>query len=288
MITRKNVLCVFLLVLTVLSASCTRGGEGGSGGGGNASGQKAPREILEMESSLLEIMRQADLVPVIERSAQQGGEAKKMTDLTFDETTLGEVLKREEETGSGGEWGQQKLPEESAAVWTRIKASIAGLHDQWDRLEPQVAAENIPEEAIASFEETLDWLTASATAGSYPGTLAAANQLTRHLAKFMEPFAEPPAPQAYEIKYYIRETVLQAAEGKYDAARENLSKIREQQPAVHKALKDRDAAERAEELDISLNNLQRAVEKEEPELVKINAAVVMENMVQAIEKMQGS
>ncbi|HOL18076.1 MAG TPA: hypothetical protein PLY40_07310, partial [Bacillota bacterium] len=166
----RNIICVFLLALTVLFAACTSGGESGKGGGGNAAGQKVPSEIMEMESSLLEIMRQADLVPVIEKNAQQGGEAKKMTELTFDETTLGEVLKREEKAGSGGGGGeQQKLPEKSTEVWTTIKGAVTGLHDQWDRLEPQVMAEKISQDTIASFEETLDQLTASVTAGSSPG-----------------------------------------------------------------------------------------------------------------------
>jgi len=40
---------------------------------------------------------------------------------------------------------------------------------------------------------------------------------------------------------------------------------------------------------LELKNLQRAVDKEEPDLVKINAAVAMENVIQAIKKMgQGS
>ena len=165
-----------------------------------------------------------------------------MTELTFDETTLGEVLKREEDTGSGGGGEQQKLPEESAAVWSRIKTSVTGLHDQWDRLEPQVAAENISQETIAGFEEALDRLTASVTDGNSPGTLAAANQLTRHLAKLMEPFAEPPTPQAYEMKYYLRETVLRRWKGNMMGQGEPVHDPKSSRR--QKALKDQDAQSR--------------------------------------------
>ena len=280
----KKSVFLFCLFLLILLPGCTRGAQEGSPEGNSP--QTAPREITEIETRTLEIMQQADLIPVIEKASAQGEETKKMTELTYDETILGEVLKREAETASGGNGEQKALPEETDEVWNTIKKAITDLHDQWDRLEPQIAAEKVSQEMISNFEEVLDRLTAFGTEESVLGTLTAANQLTLHLAKFMGPFEDPPSPIAYELKYHVRNTVLTAAEDNYEAAREDLAYIREQQPALRKALEENDAAESADELEMSLVDLQRAVDKQDLELVKINAAVVMENVVKAIEKLK--
>jgi hypothetical protein len=283
--TRIIALFVIVFMLSISLSGCTRSAREDSPGGNSP--KAAPREISEMETRALEIMQQADLIPVVERTVQQGEEAKKMTELTFDETMLTEVLKREAETNSGGGGGdQQSLPKDTGEVWTKIKKAITELHDQWDRLEPQVAGEKISQEMIDNFEEDLDRLTASGTEQNRLGSLVAANQLTQHLAKFMVPFEDPPAPLAYELKYHVRNIVLNTAGGHYAAARESLAYIRDQQPALKKALEEKNSSSSAEELDISLNNLQRALDKQDFELIKINAAVVMENVVQAIEKLK--
>lgn len=280
---RKPILLLFLLLL-ILLPGCTRGAREGTPEGNSP--QTAPREITEIEAGTLEIMQQADLIPVIEKTSAQGEEAKKMAELTYDETILGEVLKREAEAASGGGEEQQSLPKEPEEAWGTIKMAITDLHDQWNRLEPQVAGEKISQEMINNFEEVLDRLTAFGTEQNAFATLAAANQLTQHLTKFMVPFEEPPGPLAYELKYHVRNIVLNAAEDNYEAARESLTYIREQQPVLRKALEENDGVDSADELEMSLENLQRALDKQNLELVKINAAVVMENLVQAIEKIR--
>ncbi len=279
---RKIVLFMFMFLL-ILLPGCTRGDREDTEG---SKPQTVPREISDMETRTLKIMQQADLIPYIEKASEQGDETKKWEELTFDDTILGEVLKREAEDGSLGDGEKQSLPEDAEEAWDMIKVAITDLHDQWDRLESHVTEENISQEVIDDFEEVLDRLTVSGSGQNAFDTVATANQLTQYLAKFRVPFEEAPSPLAYELKFHVRNIVLNAAESSYEIALESLTYIQEQQAALKKALDEQDAADSAEELNTSLDNLQRALEKQDFELVKINAAVVMGNLIQAIEKIE--
>ncbi len=286
---RNNVIVLLLLVLMLFSAGC--GGEKKSEE--NRQEQKEmPRAITEIEKGLLSIMQQADLIPVTNRlsgqaqskAANGAGEDKKKESstqektLTFEETLLGELLQRESE-GEGNENGMQEPPESTEAIWDNIKETITELHMRWNELEPLLTEEDIPPAQINYFEEGLDSLTVSGTEQNYFGTMAAANQLSSPLAKFMAPFAEKTISSAYELKFHVRNIVLQAAIDDYTGAQESLDYLKEQTPALANQLDK----EEFKALETSLDNLQRVLQKQNLNLVVLNAAVVMENMVKAIE-----
>jgi len=286
---RNNVIVLLLLVLMLFSTGC--GGE--KKPEGNRQGQKEmPRAITEIEKGLLSIMQQADLIPVTNRLSEQAqskaangaGEDKKKESstqektLTFEETLLGELLQRELE-GEGNENGKQEPPESTEAIWDNIKKTITELHMRWNELEPLLIEENISPAEINNFEEGLDSLTVSGTEQNYFGTMAAANQLSRPLAKFMASFAEKTISSAYEMKFHVRNIVLQAAIDDYAGAQKSLDYLKEQSPSLANKLDK----EEFRALETSLDNLQRVLQKQNLDLVVLNAAVVMENVAQAIE-----
>lgn len=275
MITRKGLaLLVSLLLLFV--AGCPGGGDNPEGD--DQAQAEMPREIDEMNNELLDIMWQADRIPLAGQSSQQEGEdgqgAEQEQEPTFDETTLGEVLDREMEDEAGDE--NQTLPEDTEAVWDDIKMKITELHSQWNELEPLLVKENVSEDLISAFEEELDSLTTFSTSKNQSGVLTAANQLTFYLSKFREPFTEDETPLAYELRYHVRSIVLNAAGGDFAEAQDSLAYIKEQQRSLTRNIEDEESAE----MDNSLDNLERALDKENLDLVKINAAEVMENLVQ--------
>lgn len=284
--------------------------------------KEMPEAIGGIERGALEIMRLADLVPVIDKIQEQQvaeeteenqeqnedengqqddeaepeeqevfnqrqGQSQEM--VTFEETLLAEVLKREEEDEPEvlEERGEEAdTPRNAEELWDNVKINVASLHDQWDELEPILIKENVPPDAINQFKEELDTLTQVSVEEDYFGTLVAANQLTEFLPEFMKPFAENNAPIAYELKYHVRNVVLTAAEENYDEAQESLDYMKERVRSLNDDLEEEEAQDTVAELQTSLDNLDRAIEKEELNLIKIKAAVTMENLVEAIDELE--
>ena len=148
------------------------------------------------------------------------------------------------------------------------------------------AEKNVSQEVISKFEDELDRLTVSATAQQPFSVLSAANELTGYLYKFMASFAETPVPLTYEFKYHVRNILLQADSGAYGEAEESLAYMKEQKPALTMALEEKKASTQDAELNASLDNLQRALDKQNFDLVKVNAAVVMENLTMILQVLE--
>ena len=275
---RKHILLLLILIL-LLPVACT--GEKKKTPQNSGAVKTIPQGIKDMEGSLQEIMRQVDLIPVIDKLASGEG---KTADLTFEATTFGEVLTREVETG--GKEKKQKPPQDEAEIWNQIKQKVTALHGQWDKLEPDLMQKKVPAAVISKFEDELDSLTLFSTAQDGQGILRSANQLTGYLYQLMASFVEAPVPLTYEFKYRLRKILINAASGAYEPAREDLAFMKEQKAALTMALEDRKAGTLEAEFSASLDNLQRALDKQNFDLVKVNAAVVMENLamiLQAIE-----
>lgn len=260
---------LLLFIIMYFTVGC---GMGGNPEDGRQDQKEMPRAIMEMESGLQEIMLQADLIPLIEQYAAAG--------LTFEETILGEVLAREMEQKLN-ELQQQDMPQSEEEAWDNIKMTVTELYGHWNDLEPQLMQESVSREEMNSFEQNLDSLTVRSTAQNRFEVMGTANQLTGCLSQFMAPFAEPPSPLAHELKFHLRELVLKAAAGDYGGAAANMGFIKEQGPVLSDALGEGDAAE----LDTAISNLQRAVEKENLDLIRVNAAVLMENLAAAIRQL---
>ncbi|NLM22665.1 MAG: hypothetical protein GX210_01055 [Firmicutes bacterium] len=268
---RIKALLFLLLFLLLLGSGCPRGDE--KSGEKSSSGTPLPPELEQMENVLLEIMQQADLLPLVEQS-QSSGEKSREQKPTFDQTTLGEVLNREMQSG---EKTESKLPADGEQVWNSIKMNIVALHGQWDKLEPKLREQNIPRETVAAYEEELDSLTLAGTSRNEAVLLEAANRQTLYLSRFRMPFSGGQPPLLGELRYYVRSIVLNSAGGDFAGAQEELGLIREQLPALTKEL----AVEETAGLEISLENLQRALDKEDLNLVKIKAAELMDKLVQS-------
>ena len=237
--------------------------------------EEKPGEIEEIEEIALEIMQQVNLIPVIEMPGET---------VTFEETILGDLL--EKEMVNDEEKENLELPENTEEIWDSIKVALTELHQQWDELKPQLTGENISPDIINSFEETMDSLIGYSTQEDHFSTLAAANQLTKYLSKIMPPFAENSAPAAYELKYHTRHILLAAAADNFQETKVSLEYVEELKQGISKDLEEQQAAEMAEKLNNSLDNLQRAVNKQNPDMVKIKAAILMENIMDVIEELE--
>lgn len=314
----KKTILIIILLFVISIAGC--GSFPGCGTAEKKSDKNAqdkkemPEEIMDMEASVLKIMHQADLIPLVElMSRQSGGEAggqgsgegggqnsggggeqeagggggqgqKQDVKLTFEKTILGEVLKREMEAEGSNNEEINKIPENTEEIWNNIKTTVIGLHDQWNKLEPTVMQENIPSDTVNSLEETLESLTLAITEHNYFNTLSFANELTGHLSKISAPFAQNAIPAINEQRYHVRNILLSAANNNYEEARGSLNYIKEHSRAVTSSLKERE--KKSDSLNMCIDNLQGALDEQNLGLINIKAAIVMEELVKIKEELK--
>ncbi|WZL74584.1 hypothetical protein QBE52_07800 [Clostridiaceae bacterium 35-E11] len=315
-IMKKHIL-LLLTVCIIFSASCTQKPQKPKEK--QEDGLKPmPKVIEEIEKDTLKIMNQADMVPYFERvivekkkieedkkieEMQMSKPAENANDqkpeekpkemsssqeqpkpMTIAESILTDVLKREEVSSNASE--TKKPPKDIAEVWKKINTSIKGLHYKWNILEPLLIQQNITPETIKEFEDTLDNLTKYGIDQNYFDTLSSANRLTAYLPKFMSYFKTEISPITYTLKYHIRSVVLNSAIGQYSMAQEALNKMKEQSQSLKSELIEKKAKSTADKFDASILNSQKSLDKKDLNLIKINASIVMKNVMLMMEDLK--
>ncbi|MFZ5968136.1 MAG: hypothetical protein ACOYVK_13310 [Bacillota bacterium] len=280
-----------------------------------------PKVIEEIEKDALKIMEQADMIPYfqkiivekqikeMESSAQQSnvdlsisgsGENKlevkadssekseedKPQSITIEDSILSEILKKEKENSDEGQ--TEKPPKDIEETWKKINDLIKGLHGKWNVLEPQLTPVNVPPEMIGQFEDTLNQLTKFGFDKKYFETISTANNLTAHLPKFMTYYKYDIPPHVYTLKYHIRDIVLNASVGNFQAAQDSLDKFRELSQGLKSELIKKKAQDVSDKLDASVTNLQNAIKNKDMLLLKINAGIVAKNVMLIKDALTGS
>lgn len=317
-IVRKHIL--FLIVICIIfSASCSKKPQKPKEKQDDEP-KSMPKVIEEIEKDTLEIMNQADMVPYFERvivekkkmeeekkieemqmakSQDNTGEQKpeekpknmsqqeeQPKPMTITESILTDILKKEEVSSDTSQ--TEKPPKDIDTVWKKINTSIKGLHYKWNVLEPLLIQQGVAPETIKEFEDTLDSLTNYGIAQSYFDTMTSANKLTAYLPKFMSHFKTEISPITYTLKYHVRDIVLNSAVGQYPTAQEGLSKTKEQSQSLKSELIEKKSKTTADKFDASITNLQKSLDKKDLNLIKINASIVMKNIMLMMDDLRSS
>ncbi|HHY91441.1 MAG TPA: hypothetical protein GX503_07215 [Clostridiales bacterium] len=315
---KKKQICFFILILFGISlffVACSPAPQKPEPQSENSS-KPLPSAMKEIEKDLLAIMLQVDQIPYFERviaekkeseqkkeqsekenstgkkpeqttegnkeeqkSTQKNEtESEKPKPMNFRESILNDILKKEQENSDGKE--DSTPPKDISETWKKINDTILQLHNRWNVLEPVLIQQNIPTETISSFEDALDNLTKSGVSEDVFQTLANANQLTAYLPKFMAPFKKQIPPEIYSLKYYIRSLVLNAATDNYPAAEESFHQIKSQSEVLKVSLIEKKATSVLNQFETSVSNLQKSLQKKDIDLIKINASIVMKNVME--------
>jgi len=250
-------------------------------------------EIEAIEETVLQILQETDTVVLLDEPEDAENESndndeenntennEPAEEFAYDDTILSEVLAKEMEAR------EEEMPEDSQEAWGSIKMQITELHQQWDELEPTLREENVTEEEIVSFEEALDELTIRASEQDRIGTLDSGNEITEPMSSFLVPFTEDGVSEVYEMKYHLRNLVIRTAAGDYEEDLESQENIEASRQEVTRGIEDEEEAEeKDQQLQTSIDNLEDALQQQEPDLVEIKASLVMEQLVDIEEQLK--
>ncbi|MCK4259456.1 MAG: hypothetical protein KAX49_10785 [Halanaerobiales bacterium] len=305
---RKYKFTIILLMIfctLFIISSCTSKSEQSSPKSEN-SPKPIPPEIEEMESTILKIMNQVDLVPYYEKqikekkleekeqkeilTAKEDGTEKKEEEfkpkpITTNDILLSEILKKEKPQEEGDEEKKITIPDDIIFIWHEINTEINSLHDKWNDLESiLLEAKSFPKE-LTGFKNNLNNLTISSSKYNYLETLVTANRLTSYISLFTKGFKSETPPSIYDIKYHVRQIIIDSAINEYNKVNENFSAIKNHEETIVFKLIEEKSKEDATKLKSSISDLESAISLKDISIIKVKAGVVIKNVTSIKEKL---
>ncbi|PAB58982.1 hypothetical protein [Anaeromicrobium sediminis] len=217
-----------------------------------------------------------------EEGGKEGGKSPnqvqdKPDPLMFQEMLLADVIKEEKVLEEDKD--AKKVPQDLNEVWKKISDTVIKLHQTWNTLEPMLLSKNAASVSILEFDKNLELLTKHSLNHDYFNTILLSNRLTYCLAEFTAYGKAKIPPTVYSLKYFLRDSILKAAKGDFAGSKEDLAIIEAQSVNVKNKLKGKNAKIIIEKFEASIKNLNDAIDQKDVNLIKINASIVMKNVI---------
>lgn len=278
---------------------------------------KAIISMIEgLETGLIGVMRQTDLVPYFEKqisekklqeaekkqmeiltaqstekqgtsggeSESKGSEEFKPKPITINDTLLAEIMKQEAPEEEK-EKKEEKLPEDIVFIWQEINTMINSLHNSWNDVEPKLIEKAVSSTALSEFDDTLNSLTISGSKSEHMETLVNANTLTYHIAQFVHELQDATMGSVYYIKYHVRQIVLDQFADNDQKVNENMNALMGYQESLTYKLAEEKQKELADKLKASILDLEKAISLKDLNVIKIKGSIVIKNVNAIKEKL---
>jgi len=173
-----------------------------------------------------------------------------------------------------------ELPDDIEKIWYQIGQLASGLHQKWNILEPQLQKAGVSKTSIDGFEENLTSTTLLITTKEGKASLLGLNELSNSLYGFTGHFKSKTPTEVMQIAYHIREAVLLASEDDFSAAIRNTEKAKELGEGLRQRLTEKDASDIAQKFELSMEDIRKALDTENFQLIQIKGAIVIKNVVE--------
>ncbi len=272
-------------------------------------------KIATIETEIIGIMNQVDLIPYFEKQieekkskeeekkqmeiltgkkggegnnseqkSEEDGETFKPEPITIDDILLLKITEKES-PDIIEEQKEKEIPDDILFIWHDINNNIDKLNVEWDDFKPKLMQKDIPTNAVIGFEKTLNGLTISGAERKYMETLLKTNTLTSYIPQFITNPKDKTSASIYNIKYYLRQIILDIASNNNETITNNLTEINTSKEKLIAKLKEKKFAELAEKLKLSISSLESAILEQDLNLIKIKTSIVMKNVRTVKEKL---
>jgi hypothetical protein len=319
---KKKVIILFLTITIFLVVSaCSQQKPKNSKSKEELKDTQIYSNILEINSDLIDIMSQVDLIPYFEKQikkkkekekkpakkesesskSSQGDKDQSSSESSSDKSSSGDDQKKfkpdpvtindillskvleQEKTYQTKKAKERKIPENIVSIWHEINTIINDLHQKWDSLKPKLKKMNVASDIIDDFDTTLNNLTVSSTNEKYMETLIQLNKLSFYLPNFIEKVRNKTLATTYQIKYFVRQIVLNRANNKKNIS-ELIKKIKHSNDIVSTKLEEKKAKDLSKKIKLSIENLKKAVALNDINVIKIKGSILVNDINSATEK----
>ncbi|ABR50230.1 hypothetical protein Amet_4149 [Alkaliphilus metalliredigens QYMF] len=304
---------ILFLMISLLLFSCSPSPERPEEEHNPNNTPETPQVLEEMEEELLNLMHDLDSIEGIQVAMLEEENEKMEEDMEEsyvlkseeDEVVLAEEHDEgEEETKENGVDVQRLIhehqligillgaediegnldldelpPADMEALWFELNNLIDELHRKWNVLEPELQKAKVDRSDIEEFEEQLDRLSLTVLDQEIMESLFHSNQLTFLLAKYRGNFDDDLPNEIPKMKFYIRESVLLAANDNFVEAVDAVESAQELEEQIRHILIKEDAEDVVQKFQLSIDDLIHELNNEDFYLTQIKAPIVIKNIM---------
>jgi len=171
----------------------------------------------------------------------------------------------------------EELPNTIDDIWYEINKIIGEIHNKWNLIERDLKKANVDEKSIKEYEILFDECTLMIQNRDRIASLKLLNEITYHLADFRKYFSDKVPSEVVKMTAHNRRIILLAYEDKYEEALKETETLKDLLNSIRNKLLEKNAEDVIEKTELSIEDLERELNKKDFRLTQIKAAVVVKN-----------
>lgn len=184
----------------------------------------------------------------------------------------------QQDQGEKQDQQQKKEDQQPPKVdWVSIEKTIENLHKNWNNYEVQAQKDGASQNLLESYELQLDTLTNWAMSHNENETLKAANELSQYYAKFFNLYKHQAPPDIKDIRYNVRQIIIQATEDNWSEIDDRLQNISESWE-IAKSRMEKPDKELNQKIEAAIEDFSRVTHQQNYILVKLKGDILLKNL----------
>lgn len=272
--TGKNIPILFFAILFIFTTTFL--------GGCNEKSENSPPESSETKKEPQELEKITKNIELIIKEVEKKQElAKKPPEEKSppSEKSQGEPKDKENQ--------QDKKQEDPLQNWDKEEKYVTEIHEKWNVLEIEATKEGADDALKNEFETNLDTLTDHIMAKNIMDTLISANELYGSTTKIADLYKTSNPPEADMMKYYTQKALFAIEEEDWTKAAESAQSIKSPWKKVKIKMGEK-GAKLINPMEYSIEDFDKAIEKENKEVATIKGNIVLSNIEKVIKEVEKS
>ncbi len=286
---RNKFYLVLAIIITILLSSCMRSNDKGKE---IEKKEKAPETLSKVSESLDNLLMAIDSIEELMKLSEsefQAINSKDQESEKKDEQNKEQSSEGSQQNGQQQNQGQQNQgqnngkqrprtkDEELIMRWQKIDKDLEEIHKSWNSYEVEAIDKGVTAEKGDEFKRNLNSLTVAVENRDIASILDTASKAFNSLSTFFDLYKDEVRGELSRVKYSVHQAFILAKNGNKEEANKLLTETQEHTSRMRQKLKE-DKMKDLEKLSLAINDMQKALDSNSIELLKIKRDIAIENI----------
>jgi len=286
---RNKFYLVLAIIITILLSSCMRSNDKGKE---IEKKEKAPETLSKVSESLDNLLMAIDSIEELMKLSEsefQAINSKDQESEKKDEENKEQSSEGSQQNGQQQNQGQQNQgqnngkqrprtkDEELIMRWKKIDKDLEEIHKSWNSYEVEAIDKGVTAEKGDEFKRNLNSLTVAVENRDIASILDTASKAFNSLSTFFDLYKDEVRGELSRVKYSVHQAFILAQNGNKEEANKLLTETQEPISRMRQKLKE-DKMKDLEKLSLAITDMQKALDSNSIELLKIKRDIAIENI----------
>jgi len=286
---RKKFYLVLAIILSIILSSCMGSNEKGKE---LEKKEKAPETLSKVSESLDNLLMAIDSIEELMKLSEsefQAINSKDQESEKKDEENKEQSSEGSQQNGQQQNQGQQNQgqnngkqrprtkDEELIMRWQKIDKDLEEIHKSWNSYEVEAIDKGVTAEKGDEFKRNLNSLTVAVENRDIASILDTVSKAFNSLSTFFDLYKDEVRGELSRVKYSVHQAFILAQNGNKEEANKLLTETQEPISRMRQKLKE-DKMKDLEKLSLAITDMQKALDSNSIELLKIKRDIAIENI----------